>query len=262
MKKNIIIILISLFVISLSSNAQILKKKIPNKLVVLTFDDAVASHYSNVMPLLKKYGFGATFFVCEFPDFHDTTKYMSWSKIQQLGKMGFDIGNHTHTHPNITRLNSLQIKNELKYIEDKCDSGRIKKPITFAYPAYINDSNSLEILKADRYIFARAGGNRVYDPLVDHPLLIPSYSITMNKEEQLINAFKNARGGKVVVVTIHGVPDNAHPKVSTPVDKFKRIIQYLHDNHYCVISLKDLRKYIDVERALNEIIPDFTKRPK
>src|SRR5262249_2878588 len=33
---------------------------IPDKLVVLTFDDSVASHYSVVRPLLKQYGFGAT----------------------------------------------------------------------------------------------------------------------------------------------------------------------------------------------------------
>jgi len=38
---------------------------IPDKLVVLTFDDSKASHYTVVRPLLKKYGFGATFFITE-----------------------------------------------------------------------------------------------------------------------------------------------------------------------------------------------------
>ena len=38
---------------------------IPDKLVVLTFDDSVASHYSVVRPILKRYGFGATFFITE-----------------------------------------------------------------------------------------------------------------------------------------------------------------------------------------------------
>lgn len=52
---------------------------IPDKLVVLTFDDGVVSHAAHVAPLLKQYGFGATFFVCEFPpDFHDKSKYMTW----------------------------------------------------------------------------------------------------------------------------------------------------------------------------------------
>jgi hypothetical protein len=38
---------------------------IPDRLVVLTFDDAVKSHHSVVRPILKQYGFGATFFVTE-----------------------------------------------------------------------------------------------------------------------------------------------------------------------------------------------------
>ena len=49
------------FMIVFTGNSQILKKQIPDKLVVFTFDDAPASHYSIVAPLLEKYGFGATF---------------------------------------------------------------------------------------------------------------------------------------------------------------------------------------------------------
>ncbi|HEY1049820.1 MAG TPA: polysaccharide deacetylase family protein, partial [Prosthecobacter sp.] len=36
-----------------------------DRLVVLTFDDSVASHATFVAPLLKKHGFGATFFITE-----------------------------------------------------------------------------------------------------------------------------------------------------------------------------------------------------
>jgi len=38
-------------------------QKIPDKLIVLTFDDAVKSHRTFVAPLLKELGFGATFFI-------------------------------------------------------------------------------------------------------------------------------------------------------------------------------------------------------
>ena len=43
----------------------------PDKLVVLTFDDSKASHYFNVRLLLKRYGFGATFFVGRMPSAGD-----------------------------------------------------------------------------------------------------------------------------------------------------------------------------------------------
>ena len=39
------------------------REPIPDRTVVLTFDDAVRSHLDFVAPLLKEHGFQATFFV-------------------------------------------------------------------------------------------------------------------------------------------------------------------------------------------------------
>ena len=48
----------------------VLLKPIPDKLIVLTFDDAPASHYTVVAPVLKQMGFGGTIYVCDFDDRH------------------------------------------------------------------------------------------------------------------------------------------------------------------------------------------------
>lgn len=39
----------------------IIKKPIPERLVVVTFDDGCASHATIAAPILKKHGFGGTF---------------------------------------------------------------------------------------------------------------------------------------------------------------------------------------------------------
>ena len=77
---------LALLLCGLAGFGQVLKHKVPDKLVVLTFDDAVLSHYTNVAPLLKKYKFGATFFIAEFlkPAFSDKSLYMSWDQIGRL----------------------------------------------------------------------------------------------------------------------------------------------------------------------------------
>ena len=76
---------------------------IPDRLVVLTFDDASKSHYTVARPLLLKYKFGATFFVTEGWDFATNKKdYMTWEEIAQLHKDGFEIGNHTRDHKGVT----------------------------------------------------------------------------------------------------------------------------------------------------------------
>src|SRR5215212_9425700 len=76
---------------------------VPDRLVVLTFDDASKSHYTVARPLLKKYGFGATFFVTEGFDFPTNKRdYMTWEEIAGLHKDGFEIGNHTRDHQSVT----------------------------------------------------------------------------------------------------------------------------------------------------------------
>lgn len=255
--------ILCLSILALSGSAGILKKKIPDKLVVLTFDDATASQYSVVAPMLREFGFGATFFICEFPpNFADTAKYMNWRQIKVLDKMGFEIANHTRSHPKITRLSDSEFDSELGYIDKKCDSSRIAKPRSFAYPGYDLNLKVLQSLQQKGYLFARAGGGRPYDPQMDHPLLIPSWAMNEGNKQLMMDAFQQARNGKIVVITIHGVPDIEHPWVNTPPELFREYLQYLSVNGYKVLSLRDLKKYINVYKALKEITPDFTKKLK
>jgi len=259
MKK--ILVLLIIFSVSLSGYSQFIKKQLPDKLVVLSFDDATASQYSIVAPLLKEYGFGATFFICEFlPNFKDSTKYMNWRQIKELDKMGFEIANHTRSHKGVSKLSKEQFIDELNYIERKCDSLDIAKPSSFAYPGYDLSRPVMDILQEKGYKFARAGGSRAYDPLTDHPLLVPSWAMNVENKQQSMEAFNEARNGRIVVLTIHGVPDVEHPWVNTTPELFKGYLQYLSDNHYKVIALRELNIYINVKKAIKAIIPDLNKK--
>jgi peptidoglycan/xylan/chitin deacetylase (PgdA/CDA1 family) len=241
-----------------TASKQIVKKPVPDKVVVLTFDDGVVSHATFVAPLLKKYGFGGTFFVCEFPpDFHDKTKYMTWEQIQQLDRSGFEVANHTKNHTHVTKMDKAQFVEELAYIENKSAELQISKPVTFAYPGYSTSPSAIETLKEKGYLFARAGGSRPYGPNTDHPYLIPSYSTTGDDKQRVINALQQAKDGKIVVLTVHGVPDTAHDWVSTPPELFEAYLKYLKENNYRVIALRDLSKYVNVEQALKQIEPVF-----
>ena len=71
--------------------------------LVLTFDDSSKSHFTVARPLLKKYKFGATFFVTEGFDMTTNKRdYMTWDAIARLHKDGFEIGNHTRDHMGVT----------------------------------------------------------------------------------------------------------------------------------------------------------------
>lgn len=210
------------------------------KTVVLTFDDAPQSHYSFVAPLLKQLGFKATFYVCEFPGVYpDSSIAMNWRQAGELAKMGFEIGNHTKDHTTLKASNEW----ELTYVERKCDSLGIAKPVSFAYPAYIVDTTCFPLLKSHGYINARIGGDKAYDPKTDDPYHIPSFTITDSSARLFYNALKQAVKGKVVVFTFHGVPDKPHPWVTTSQQLFASFMKYLKDNHYHTLTMGELKKY-------------------
>ncbi|MBW2643613.1 MAG: polysaccharide deacetylase family protein [Deltaproteobacteria bacterium] len=78
------------------------KEQIPEKSVVITFDDGWSSAYDFAFPILKKYGFPATFFI--YTDFIGGGKAMSWKQIKELSEAGFDIQCQTKTHRNLATL--------------------------------------------------------------------------------------------------------------------------------------------------------------
>ena len=209
------------------------------KTVVLTFDDASQSHYSVVPALLKPFGFGATFYVCEFPpDFPDSSKYMNWRQIQALSKMGYEIGNHTWHHANIKGLPPAQLDSEIAYVENKCVQLGIAKPVSFCYPGYDTDSAALPLLKRHGYVTARTGGDRAWEPTKDDPYYIPAYTINGTDPGYFYKALQTATTDNAIVFCVHGVPDVAHSFVSTPPETLRQYLQYLSDHHFRVVSMK------------------------
>ncbi len=230
---------------------------IPNRMVVLTFDDAVRSHFTVVRPILRKYGFGATFFVTEgFDVTTNKTDYLTWDEIAQLHQDGFEIGNHTKSHLPVTEENLPSLAAQLQTINDKCRQHGIPRPNSFAYPGNAFTVNALPILEANGIQFARRGAQPeyayqsgkgiAYEPGLDHPLLIPTTGDARPdwNLEQFQAAVDCGQGGRIAVLQFHGVPDLAHPWVNTRPENFARFMQYLADNQYTVIAMRDLARYI------------------
>ncbi len=219
-------------------------KKTNQPTVVLTFDDAEITHYNNVAPLLSKYGFNATFFVCEFPIKNpgDEKEYMNWNQIRELHKKGFEIGNHTGHHKNLTKLSPEDIKKEVGYIDEKCKAFGIPKPISFAYPGNRHDTISQRVLKEMSYQFARAGGAQNYKVNEDSKLAIPSYTVISSDKYKVrtMKALQDLKGEDVLVLNFHGVPDILDPDYSTSIDFLKEILQYLKEKNFRVIAMKNL----------------------
>jgi len=243
------------------------REPIPDKLVVLTFDDGCKSHFTVVRPILKKYQFGATFYITEGFDFRtNKTQYMTWDEIAQLHRDGFEIGNHTRDHMALGQGESEKadallerINGQLEAINQRCREHGIRRPTTFAYPGNGIDFEALPILKEMGIQFARRGGapeypyqegkGVAYEPGLDHPLLIPSAGDARPDWEpaDFKRAVDQAQFGRIAVIQFHGAPDLAHSWVNTPAAKFEQYMQYLAQNNFTVIAMRDLVRYVDPE---------------
>jgi peptidoglycan/xylan/chitin deacetylase (PgdA/CDA1 family) len=226
--------------------------------VVLTFDDSKASHYTVVRPLLKKHGFGATFFITEgftFPSNKD--EYLTWEQIAELHREGFEIGNHTRDHMGLSKANLPKVKEQIEAINAECAAHGIPTPTSFAYPGNTIDPDAIPVLAKIGFRFARRGGapehaydegnGFAYEPGRDHPLLLPSAGDARPfwTIDNLKRATSQATNGKIVILQFHGVPDVEHPWVHTPQERFAEYMQYLHAERFTVIALRNLAKYVD-----------------
>jgi len=75
---------------------------IPKKSVMITIDDGYRSVYNHAIPILKKYGFSATFFI--YIDYVGISKKaITWDQLRDLKEDGFTIGSHTLSHCDLTK---------------------------------------------------------------------------------------------------------------------------------------------------------------
>ncbi len=220
----------------------VLRKPIPDKLVVLTFDDGPASHATFVAPLLKSLGFGGSFYICDFDSFKTRKDwYLTWRQMIAMADQGFEIGNHTVGHAGGSGIGPYLA------MEDQLRANGVPKPETIAWPMFQVNANTFPELAANGYTFGRGGHNRPYRPTVDHPFDVPSMGA--GTVEQFVACVRQAVDGRVVVLTFHGVPDMEHPACSVEPATFQRMMQYLKDNHYRVIALRDLAQYVAPAKA-------------
>jgi peptidoglycan/xylan/chitin deacetylase (PgdA/CDA1 family) len=250
---------------------------IPDKLVVLTIDDCNKSDRSFVAEVVKQQGFGATFYVTEGLGFLGNKEhYTTWGEIAELHAMGFEIGNHTRSHPNMTRLTRAEVAEEIAHIEGCCVEHKIPKPVTFGYPGFSHNLTTVEALGEKGYLFARRGvrpehedggqGARgpVYDPKVDHPLLIPTtgYAGPDWGLADLQWAIGQARDGKIAVLCFHGVPARDHPWVNCEAEEFRKYMATLKEEGCTVIAMRDLVKYVDPKKGPEDPYAPIRAREK
>ncbi len=100
--------------------------------VVLTFDDGHESNYLNALPVLKKYGFKAEFFITA--GLISKNGYMSPSQLVDLKKHGMSIQSHAYNHRFLSLLDREDLFLELHKSKKQISDIISDEVRFFAYP--------------------------------------------------------------------------------------------------------------------------------
>lgn len=109
--------------------------KIPDKPVIITFDDGYEDAYQNAFPALVENGMTGVFYV--ITGFVGRDLYLTWNQITEMSEAGMVFGSHTVNHPDLTSPNLSQatITQELS-LSKKALEQRLDKTINdFCYPS-------------------------------------------------------------------------------------------------------------------------------
>ena len=127
---------------------------LPPKPLILSFDDGWASQYEYALPLLKKYGFIATFFV--FTNAIGVKNFMRWDQLLDLEEAGMQIGCHSRSHPLLTRIKSEEALREEIFGAKQIIETHVRKMVTaYDYPFGLYNDHIIDLVKQAGFICAR-----------------------------------------------------------------------------------------------------------
>jgi len=113
-------------------------QSLPEKSVVITFDDGYKSIFEEAFPMLQSYGYPFTLFLSTEPIDDGLSNYMTWDQVRQMSAADVIIANHMVDHPYM-----------LEARDDESDSQRLERL-------------SEDLLKAEHRIEAETGQSHRY----------------------------------------------------------------------------------------------------
>jgi peptidoglycan/xylan/chitin deacetylase (PgdA/CDA1 family) len=124
---------------------------LPEKPIILTFDDGYADAYENAFPILLKHGFVGTFFIITDRITFGDLNYATWDQVIEMHHAGMDIQSHTRTHPDLRGLSNVQLLWQILGSREAIEARLDKQVHFFCYPAGRYDANTIRALQEFGY---------------------------------------------------------------------------------------------------------------
>ena len=146
---------------------------LPDRPVILSFDDGWENQFQYGFPLLQKYGFSATFYIVS--GYVDHQNFMTTDQLQTMIAAGMTIGGHSHTHPPLPGVGGTRLIDEIAGSKAWLEGHFGVAIDTFAYPYGAYTERVTAAVNAAGYRTARTcdtGTHATADTLATLPAVI------------------------------------------------------------------------------------------
>lgn len=140
------------------------REPVPDKVVVITIDDAYASVFEHAYPALRKRGMPFTVFVATDAIDRRLPDYMSWDQLRELHAAGVTIANHGTSHDHLVqrrageseaawqrRIRAEVVAGQVR-LQAEIGDGVNETPRLFAYPFGEYDLALMKLLEQMGYV--------------------------------------------------------------------------------------------------------------
>jgi peptidoglycan/xylan/chitin deacetylase (PgdA/CDA1 family) len=217
----------------------------PSLRVALFFDDGWKNQYDEAFPILKEFGFKATFAV--ITDYigldRETFKgRMNHTELKELQNSGMEIASHTKTHPHMLNLTHERLVDEIANSKKALTQLGFNVK-TFVYPHGEWNQTIIGYVKEAGYTYARTIKPEAYtikNQDANARYHIGSWTITNQTLEEFQKILSNANESTVIVLTYHHITNDGPQETSTPTKNFREQMKYLKENNFQVVLLSEL----------------------
>ncbi len=133
---------------------------IPDRTVIITFDDGYRSIYQNAWPILKKRKLPFTVFVNSQAHDEKNPRFMSWDQLREMAKKGATMANHSDSHTHFLRRRSgesfdqwqVRREREIDFAQQRIKKELGQAPKLFAHTYGEYDQALLRMLERKGYL--------------------------------------------------------------------------------------------------------------